>query len=134
MALANGDIVSPHLAATNVDPQPQPPKFGIVNDDGSGVDVLWEDGKLVSTIAANSLDKIEPKSADTWSGKRVMVDRTGGTGQASADYQGIVLSVHKRDQADAGSPTGDLALVKLISTGAYLEVPVSQLSVVSGGA
>lgn len=132
MALTNGDPVSPHLKAANVTPQPQPPKFGVVDLD-SGVDVLWEDGLLQTAITALSLDKIEPPAADGLSGQRVIVNLSPGAGfQAATDYQGIVLMVFKRDQADGGTATEDLALVKLISTGAYLEVLASVCTVVPG--
>ncbi len=135
MALAIGDIVSPHLDATSVNPQPQPPSFGIIDDTSSGYDVLWEDGKTSNVVTANSLDKIEAASGDNVSGQRVFVNLSPGSSfQPSSDYQGVVLAVYKRDQGDSGSPTADLALVKLISSGAYLEVLRSQCTPVAGGA
>jgi hypothetical protein len=134
MALANGDVVAPHLESGTVKAQPQPPTFGVV-DDAAGVDVLWQDGSLQTAITAVSLDKLGTPTGDNLSGQRVMVDVSPGSSfQASADYQGVVVDLYTRDPAGSGSPGADLALVKLLSSGLYLEVLASQCTVVAGGA
>jgi len=133
MALSNGNLVSPHLVSGTVKAQPQPPKFGIV-DDESGVDVLWEDGRLQTGITNASLDNIEPPASNVLTGQRVIVNVSPGASfQQSSDYEGLVVLLFKRDRDDGGSPTADLALVKLLSSGLYLEVLASQVTVVGAG-
>lgn len=134
MALVQGDVVSPHLESGTVKAQPQPPTFGRVDDAPGDIDVIWEGGTLVSGIDGSSLDKILPVSVNALSGQRVFVNLAPTASvQASADFQGIVLNQYQRDQNGGGSPTANLALVKLLSSEAYLEVLATQCTPVLGG-
>lgn len=134
MAIAKGDVVSPHLASGTTKAQPQPPRFGVVDNAPGDIDVLWEDGKLVTGIDPASLDKIEAPAVDALSGQRVIANLVPtGSVQGSADYQGVVVDLYKRDPAGSGSPGNDQALVKLLSSGLFVEVDASDCSAVAGG-
>lgn len=134
MAFTNGDVVTMSLFGTLgvsglLGPlvQGQPPKFGVVADNG-GVDVLWESGFLQPDIPANELDLIgSPTTGDVtaFQGKIVKV------ASESPEYQGIVVSLYTRDQGGAGSPSGTLALI-FTNFETYREVPVASLVAVAG--
>ena len=135
MAIVAEDIVAVHLSDASVKMQPQPPIFGHVEDVDTTVDVLWEDGKQSSSSPQNALDKILPPTANALTGQRVFVNMAPSANfQPSSDYQGLVLNLYQRDQGGGGSPTADLALVKLLTSGMYVEVPAANCAVSRSGA
>jgi len=137
MALAALDIVAVHMedAGQNIKMQPQPPMFGILDSSEENYDVLWEDGRTSTVENSLALDKILPPAVNALNGQRVAVNLTPSANyQASSDYIGVVLNIYKRDQGGAAEPpSDDLALVKLLSSGMFVEVLASRCAVTSTG-
>jgi len=143
MAFVLGDVVSMTLFAQEnlsglLGPlvQAQPPKFGIVQALGMGatVDVLWEDGRVVTAVPNTALDKIGAPDSGVVASFQGFVLKTdpGVAAQAeSPEYQGVDVTFYTRDNAAAGTPTDTLCLM-LTNAGLYRELLASTLKVVGG--
>lgn len=91
--------------------------FGVaVVDGGTLITVQWANGAQ-SQVEQAYLDKIIPTDGTGILGKVVKI-----TDYDSSHYLGLVLMTYQRQLAGAGDQT-PYALVKLISTGALMEVP-----------
>jgi len=120
MPLVNGDIVT---MANGLDyMQPQPPRFGKV-EDSTGIDILWEDGKFVQGYTAGTaFDVLHDvlTTTDDLIGKVVRVN-LGSYGESPA-LDAVVISGYRRENNGGGTIGATRYLVRLLSNGMYLEV------------
>lgn len=141
MAIVKGDLVLIPLISTGTPVgtygpvlTPQEPLVGIVDDAASDIAVLWNgSGSLVTAIDPASLDVMDPPDAAELARLQgTLVQITPGSGVGwSPEYQGIVMSMYKRDPAGADTPSATYALVRT-AAGAYFEILSAQLSPVAG--
>jgi hypothetical protein len=143
---AVGDVVSMTLYAQEnlsglLGPlvQAQPPKFGIVAAGSGGppfttVDVLWEDGSVVTTVPVTALDKIGAPDPGVVGNLQGFLLKTnpGVPAQAeSPEYQGVSVTFYTRQLAGAGTATDTLCLMHT-NVGLYRELLAAALTVVAG--
>lgn len=135
MALAEGDVVSPHRVSTEFTRgyQAQPVHFGIVDNIGEGRhNVLWDTGLLQTLIADTAVDEIVAPTSYAALGKVVEWDiNPTATFSPSGAYDATVVALYRRDLETSGTYTGDLALVKLLNADIYLEVEVGSIAVLN---
>lgn len=135
MAIAVGSIVTLSLSSADLpedaqgpDVNPQPPKYGVVTEDaggGAAWDVLWEQGNRTLAIPTAGLEDLVAVSAPV---RTAFFGRIVGIAAESADYRGQVVAMYRRGD----SPATERALLAMLTTGTFREVPTSQLVAVAG--
>jgi len=148
VSFAVGDVVSMTLQLAEslsglLGPlvQTQPPTFGVVTDGAGGppfttVNVLWEDGRLVSTIPVAALDLIGLPDAGAVSDLQGFVLKTNPSvdaQQESPEYQGTAVTFYTRQNGapSISEPTDTLCLMR-VYPGTYRELLASTLKAVAG--
>lgn len=132
MALAIGSIVRP---AVGLFWTPQPPDNGrVVQNPGAGTnDVLFDNGELAPAVPDAQLDSIVTASdptRDAFIGRivRPKQSTTAPVLLVSQEYTGEVIGVYSVTTGGGGGPFNRV-LVKLLSTGAYVELDTSALDI-----
>ena len=125
MAIAVSAIVSPKASGNNsaASPSPNGPLFGIVSAGSGPWNVLWNNGSLVESIPAISLDEILPADSsvsDSFVGRRAKI--TSPTGQNNWGI-GVCITAYKRDAVNT--------LLLQLGTGAYVEVAAASAEAVN---
>jgi hypothetical protein len=102
--------------------------FGIVMDPAGPIKVQWQNGQYSDALVATELDKILGLSGST---QQVVTFNDATDGIDSPEYQGVVVRRYSRQREGAGA-TVVYVLIKLLSSGEYLEVLASAIREVSG--
>ena len=138
MTLTVGDLVAVHNPATLPFFQGEPPMFGIVEafeegEGGTPWHIVWYDGKHITNVTADyAIDKIIAPTSNALLGEVVRIDLATLAPEASQEYTGVVDNVYARDLNGDQNPGPDMALVRCLSTGLFLEARTALCHVVAG--
>lgn len=128
MAIADNSLVTMKIVSSDFDVPgdwtAQPPINGIAYGGGEGGDfnILWSNGLTSTNVPATVLDEVTaPNIASQNFIGQTAVPFPG----ASPNFESAVIAVYGRGDTD-------MALLKSIATGAFMEVPASQLVIVPG--
>lgn len=133
MAISAGDRVAMTVTVGGTTPKllglaGVPPMFGTVT--AAGLNILWRNGTLVTSVPSTALDKIEDADAavaNEFIGQRVKVKNP--TGYGNWGYC-VCIDAYKRDYNDANAPI-QVLLLQNPSGEYYLEALAADCEVVS---
>jgi hypothetical protein len=98
------------------------------------VDVLWEDGRVVTTVPVTALDKIgapDTGVVGNLQGFLLKTDPAVAAQAESPEFQGVGVTFYTRQNAATGPVTDTLCLMRT-NFGLYRELLAAALKVVAG--
>lgn len=128
MAFPIGTLVAPLRAAANLNksyPTPGIPEFAVVITSSVAPTLMWEGGSVTGAIGQTGLDKVAYPGVFVPIGVNQVVRPSAAE---CADYDGITVSVYSRT-TEPGVDTGQYALVELLNGLGYMEIAISDLTV-----